>query len=122
MLLNLGGLDNHKLENYFYLQMKSIFYLLNKKRRICWKSISNENEPARYINVSDIYDIALGSNTTDIFKRHTIPVEFDMLCFSIITTHRTLDVRVNEVEIKSKWINYLRAVILVRRENEAKRA
>lgn len=70
----------------------------------------------------DVCDIALGHNTTEIMKKNNIPVEFDMFCFSIITKYRSVDIKVNDVEMKSKWINYLRAVIINRREVEAKRA
>lgn len=100
--------------------MESInIYLI---RRICWRSIDNDNEPARYVNMSDVHDIALGHNTTEIMIKNKIPVEFDMFCFSIITSHRTVDVKVNDLDTKSKWINYLRAVIITRRETEAKKA
>lgn len=70
----------------------------------------------------DVHDIALGHNTTEIMNKNNIPPEFDMFCFSIITIHRSVDIKVNDLEIKSKWINYLRAVIINRREMEAKRA
>jgi cytohesin/brefeldin A-inhibited guanine nucleotide-exchange protein len=55
-------------------------------------------------------------------QKNRIAEDFDMFCFSIITTYRSIDLRVSELEIKSKWINYLRAVIINRREIEAKRA
>ncbi|CAD8180454.1 unnamed protein product [Paramecium pentaurelia] len=98
------------------------FFLSSDEKRICWRSINNDNEPARYINMSDVHDIALGQNTTEIMIKNNIPPEFDMFCFSIITIHRSVDIKVNDLEIKSKWINYLRAVIINRREMEAKRA
>ncbi|CAD8171137.1 unnamed protein product [Paramecium pentaurelia] len=98
------------------------FFLSSDEKRICWRSIDNDNEPARYINMCDVHDIALGHNTTRIMIKNNIPPEFDMFCFSIITIHRSVDIKVNDLQIKSKWINYLRAVIINRREMEAKRA
>jgi hypothetical protein len=65
-------------ENYSFLKMRSIsylylyLYLYYIFRRICWKAI-DKDEPARYINIADIYDLALGCNTTDIMKKHNIP-------------------------------------------------
>ncbi|CAD8189654.1 unnamed protein product [Paramecium octaurelia] len=70
----------------------------------------------------DVHDIALGHNTTEIRIRNEIPQEFDMFCFSIITTRRLVDIKVTDLKIKSKWINYLRAIIINRRELEAQRA
>ncbi|CAK74100.1 unnamed protein product (macronuclear) [Paramecium tetraurelia] len=88
------------------------FFLSSDEKRICWRSIDNDNEPARYINMCDVHDIALGHNTTEIMIKNKIPPEFDI----------SVDIKVNDLEIKSKWINYLRAVIINRREVEAKRA
>ena len=67
--------ENPNLGGYFCLMMKSkiICLYLFLRRRICWKAIDRD-EPARYLNVSDIYDLALGCNTTDIMKKHNIPI------------------------------------------------
>lgn len=61
-------------ENYSFPRMKSNLYsqIFIFIRRICWKAI-DKDEPARYINIADIYDLALGCNTTDIMKKHNIP-------------------------------------------------
>jgi cytohesin/brefeldin A-inhibited guanine nucleotide-exchange protein len=70
----------------------------------------------------EITDLALGCKTTPTMQKYDIPIEFDQFCFSIITNQRTLDLRANEIEIKAKWVNYLRAFILQRREAECKKA
>ena len=72
--------------------------------------------------LSDITDLALGCKTTANFQKHNIPVELDQFCFSVITNQRTLDLKANEIEIKAKWVNYIRAFILLRREVECRRA
>ncbi len=54
---------------YIYICIHIYIYIF---RRICWKAI-DKDEPARYINIADIYDLALGCNTTDIMKKHNIP-------------------------------------------------
>lgn len=51
-------------------------FLSQDEKRICWRAIDKE-EPARYINIADVYDLALGCNTTDVMKKHNIPIEFD---------------------------------------------
>jgi len=51
-----------------------------------------------------------------------VAIEFDSTCFSIITNQRTIDLRANDVEIKAKWVNYIRAFILLRREADSRRA
>lgn len=41
--------------------------------------------------VRDVIDFAIGSKTTEVFQKNNIPIEFDDLCFSIISKSRTLD-------------------------------
>ncbi len=52
----------------------------------------NGDEPAnnlydspRFIWISDITDIALGCNTTEVMQKNLVPIEFDHICFSVIT-------------------------------------
>ena len=59
-------------------------YLSSDEKKIYWQSIDANDNP-RFINVSDVKDLCLGCNTTDVFKKNNVPVEFDQLCFSIIT-------------------------------------
>jgi hypothetical protein len=49
-------------------------------------------------------------------QRNKVPEEFDALCFTISTPQRTLDLKARTSKERAKWINYLRAILLQRRE------
>jgi hypothetical protein len=49
-------------------------------------------------------------------KKNNVPQEFDSLCFTITTYHRTLDLKAKTNKERSKWINYIRAILIRRRE------
>jgi len=49
-------------------------------------------------------------------QRNKVPQEFDALCFTISTSQRTLDLKARTTKERAKWINYLRAILIQRRE------
>ena len=51
-------------------------YLSQDEKKIMWKSIDGDDNP-RFINVSDVKDLCLGCNTTEVFKKNNVPPEFD---------------------------------------------
>lgn len=73
-----------------------------------------EEEP-RFIWIRDITDVTLGRGS-EVMRKNKVPVEFDSLCFTITTTTRTLDLKAKTTKDRSKWVNYLRAILLERRE------
>lgn len=38
------------------------------------------------------------------------------MCFTIETTHRTLDLKAKTNKERAKWLNYIRAVLIKKRE------
>jgi hypothetical protein len=49
-------------------------------------------------------------------KRTKVPQEFDPMCFTIETVHRTLDLKAKSTKERAKWLNYVKAVLISRRE------
>jgi len=69
---------------------------------------SNLYEEKRSILIDEIVDILLGCSNTEVMVRNNVPVEFDLMCFSIKTKERTLDLKANSIEIRAKWIQYIK--------------
>lgn len=51
-------------------------------------------------------------------RKNKVPGDFDSLCFTITTTQRTLDLKARTTKERGKWINYLRAILIQRREQK----
>ena len=49
-------------------------------------------------------------------KKNKVPEEFDSSCFTITTSQRTLDLKAQTPKIRAKWINYLRAILVQKRD------
>ena len=87
-------------------------FLNEVKSRICWCKFNGQNnnvyEERRSLLVDEIVDIILGCNSTDVMIKNNVPVEFDLMCFSIKTKERTLDLKAASIEIRVKWIKYIK--------------
>lgn len=49
-------------------------------------------------------------------KKNKVPLQFDPMCFTIETLYRTLDLKAKTNKERAKWLNYIRAVLIKRRE------
>lgn len=56
--------------------------------KIFWKGSIEDNIRARFINISEIIDIYAGINATSVMKKNKVPMDFNHLCFSLITKKR----------------------------------
>jgi len=65
--------------------------------------------------IDDITDLTLGIGSA-VMQKNKVPNNFDSLCFTITTKHRTLDLKARTTKERGKWINYLRAILIQRRE------
>ncbi|KRX09995.1 Sec7 domain [Pseudocohnilembus persalinus] len=105
----------HDLKNQKYNYLKygrkgkphsRVVFLSQNGDQVCWHD-SGKNDPPRSIKINDIIDLAMGSQTTEVFRKNQVPPEFDELCFSIITKFRTLDLQTGDKQIKYKWIQLM---------------
>ena len=60
------------------------------EERIFWRSIEQPPNQSRFVCISDIIDICTGVNATHVMKKNKVPMEFDHLCFSLITRKRSV--------------------------------
>lgn len=79
---------------------------------------NGSHEEPRFILISDVIDLTLGLGSA-VMKRNKVPENFDSLCFTIETMHRTLDLKAKTNKERAKWVNYIKA-ILIRRRNMRK--
>ncbi len=60
----------------------------------------------RRIAIDEITDIKVGTNATNVLKRHNLPKELDSMCMSVISGNRTLDLKANDIQTRNKWVQY----------------
>jgi hypothetical protein len=49
-------------------------------------------------------------------KHNKVVLQFDEMCFSIITTKRSLDLKAKDTSTRAKWVNYIGALLIQKRE------
>ena len=92
-------------------------FLSTDETKIQWVKDPPENDTPRFILIDDITDLTLGIGS-EVMKRNRVDKiisDFDSLCFTITTPHRTLDLKARSTKERGKWINYLRAILIQRR-------
>ena len=92
-------------------------YLSGDQQKIQWEEDPPKNQEPRFIYIKDITDLTLGISSP-VMQRNKVPAEFDSLCFAITTIHRTLDLKARTTKQRGKWINYLRAILIQRRDKK----
>ena len=90
-------------------------FLSEDETKIQWVTDPPENETPRFILIDEISDLTLGIGSI-VMRKNKVPPEFDSLCFTITTSQRTLDLKAKTTKVRGKWINYLRAILIQRRE------
>jgi hypothetical protein len=92
-------------------------YLSQDEEKIFWVSdpLENQKEEPRFLNIKDIIDLTLGIGSP-VMQRNKVPLHFDSLCFTISTTHRTLDLKARTSKERARWVNYIRGILIDRRE------
>jgi hypothetical protein len=90
-------------------------FLSADEKRIQWVVDPPENDTPRFIEIDDITDLMLGVGST-VMRKNKVNPDFDSLCFTISTPQRTLDLKARTTKSRGKWINYLRAILIQRRE------
>jgi len=70
---------------------KSRFVFMDSnEERIFWRSPEQNPNQSRFIYISEIIDISTGIHATSVMKKNKVPMEFDHLCFSIISRKRLI--------------------------------
>ena len=90
-------------------------FLSEDETKIQWVNDPPQSETPRFILIDDITDLTLGIGSA-VMRKNKVPTDFDSLCFTITTEQRTLDLKAKTTKERGKWINYLRAILIQRRE------
>jgi hypothetical protein len=53
-------------------------------------------------------------------RMNKVSKDFDSICFTIVTKTRTLDLNARNPDSRAKWVNYLGALLIQRRESHRK--
>eukprot|EP00742_Colponemidia_sp_Colp-10_P003614 GILJ01003848.1.p1 GENE.GILJ01003848.1~~GILJ01003848.1.p1 ORF type:complete len:996 (-),score=129.78 GILJ01003848.1:642-3572(-) len=88
--------------------------LNNNGDMLCWSQThkkSSSRDSKRSIALSEITDVLHGCNNTAVFRKNAVPPEFDSLCFSLVSKHRTLDLQAKDRETATLWIAYFEHVV-----------
>lgn len=80
-----------------------------------WK---NPDKPSnvKSIRFYEVKDILVGYNSTAVLRQHKVSPDLDNRIFSIITNRRTLDLEAKDPEIRSRWEEYFRFMLIQRKE------
>lgn len=94
-------------------------YISQKEDQLLWVDPNIENDEPRFILLKDMTDLILGCSS-EVMRMNKISRDFDPMCFTIVTKHRTLDLNARNPDNRAKWVNYLGAFLIHRRENHRK--
>lgn len=67
------------------------------------------------ILISDIEDVRTGIKGSPVLKRFELPKELDNLVLSVITRHRSLDLKANDTATRNRWVKYFHTITHARR-------
>ena len=67
------------------------------------------------IAVKDIVDVRTGISGSAVLKKYDLMKEVDNQIFSIITRHRSLDLKANDSSTRNRWVKYVN--MLIQRKN-----
>jgi hypothetical protein len=87
--------------------------LVDNDTKIVWKQLNvcSLFRKRKYIEVSQISDVYIGSSNTDIFQKFKIPEEFDQCCISIVSSKRSLDLRKDDDHTSKNWYQAIKYLI-----------
>ncbi|TNV86137.1 hypothetical protein FGO68_gene12617 [Halteria grandinella] len=78
-----------------------------------WRDPDKATEKTRYIKTEEILRVIIGADHTKVMQRFNIPNEYDNMCFSIITSNRTLDLRYDDPKVIQQWVEKIKIAMTV---------
>ena len=89
------------------------FQLSKDENKLIWKSTSNccSLTPKKSVNIKNIKNVYLGLNSSKVFERYKIPLDYDQNCFSIVLNKGTIDLRNESDGITKKWFHAIKFLI-----------
>ena len=89
------------------------FQLSKDENKLIWKATSNccSLTPKKSVNIKNIKNVYLGLNSSKVFERYKIPLDYDQNCFSIVLNKGTIDLRNESDGITKKWFHAIKFLI-----------
>ena len=89
------------------------FQLSQDKKKLLWNKVSGCTifSPFKSISVDKMKDVYIGVDSSNVFRRFDIPVDYDQNCFSIVTDKRSLDLRNENEAVTVKWFYAIKFLI-----------
>lgn len=89
------------------------FQLSQDKKKLLWNKVSGCKifSPSKSITVDKMKDVYIGVDSSNVFRKFDIPVDYDQNCFSIVTDKRSLDLRNENEAVSVKWFYAIKFLI-----------
>lgn len=91
-------------------------YLSQSEDQLLWVDPNLPHDVPRFIWLKDIVDLVMGCSS-QVMKMNKVSKDFDSMCFTVVTKARTLDLNARNPDNRAKWVNYLGALLIQKREN-----
>ncbi len=93
------------------------FKLSRDEQKLIWSSTSSccSLTPKKSVKISKIKDVYIGLNSSKVFEKYKIPLDYDQNCFSIALSNGSIDLRNESDGITKKW--YYAIKFLIKRQN-----
>ena len=92
------------------------FKLSRDENKLIWSSTSSccSLTPKKSVKISKIKDVYIGLNSSKVFEKYKIPLDYDQNCFSIALSNGSIDLRNENDGITKKWYHGIK--FLIRRQ------
>jgi hypothetical protein len=92
------------------------FKLSRDEQKLIWSSTSSccSLTPKKSVKISKIKDVYIGLNSSKVFEKYKIPLDYDQNCFSIALSNGSIDLRNENDGITKKWYHGIK--FLIRRQ------
>ena len=87
-------------------------YLSQDEKKLLWKPLTCTCfSKERYIKTEKLTTVYMGTSNSQILEKYNIPPDFELNCFSIIGTKRSLDLRHEDQKLAKKWYQAIKYFI-----------
>ena len=92
------------------------FKLSRDENKLIWSSTSSccSLTPKKSVKINKIKDVYIGLNSSKVFEKYKIPLDYDQNCFSIALSNGSIDLRNENDGITKKWYHGIK--FLIRRQ------
>lgn len=97
---------------------KRLVYISEDETQIVWKNPDKQNDKPRIMLVSELTEVAIGSDHTPVMQKQKMSELYDCQCLSIIGRDRSLDLKYDDSKIIQIWCDSIKQLIEASRQKE----